>query len=183
MNERRRNPLHILSYAVVGFLLAGLLVSVAVMVAAEERPSTFSPWVVGFGGTLAFVVFAGHTVLATWTLCQSWLLRLFGEDTWAVLTAKDSRWDSDSTRFWTAYVAGDGFCHTIDTATADPGTVGGWLRVRRHAASGQVELVKTYGRGAALIRDIVIPLGLAVSAGITVAIGYGLYRWALGLLQ
>jgi hypothetical protein len=107
---------------------------------------------------LAFVVFAGHTVLATWTLCRSWLPRLLGGDTSARLVAKDSRWD------------------------ADPGTVGEWLRVRRHAASGQAERVRTHSRVAALIRDIVLPFPLLVTAGITAAIGYGLYRWALGLL-
>src|SRR5690349_9298895 len=116
---------HRFGYGVVAFLLAGCLVSGVVTVVSQGRDSTFNPWVVGFGGTLLFVVCAGQTVLTARMIWRSWRLRLFGTDTWAVLTGKDYRWDSDQTTFWTAHVEGAGFTHAIDTGLRDPGPVGG----------------------------------------------------------
>ena len=54
--------------------------------------------------------------------------------------------------------------------------------VRRHAASNQVELRPAAAPVGTLVRDLVLPFGLVLVAGITAAIGYGLLRGAIDLL-
>jgi len=180
---RRRSPLRALSSAVVGFLVAGCLTAGVVTIVSDGRDSRFNPWVVGFGGTLVFVICAGQTALAGREIWRSWQLRLFGEETWAILIDKEYRLDSDLTAFWKAHVTVADFRHTIDTGTQDPGPVGEPLRVRRHAASGQVELVRAYGVFATVMREVGLPFGLLVLAAFTAGIGYLLVRGALGLLR
>ena len=176
--QRHRGPLRWLGYAVLAFLVAGTLLAGAVTLAVEGRDSTFNPWVVGFGGSLLFVVCAGQTGLAARALWRSWQLRLFGERTWVVLTAKEYKLDEDNTQFWTAHVAGADFRHTIGTGLYDPGPVGGRILVRRHAPSDQVDLVPR-SAVAALLGDLMLPVILLVLAAFTAAIGYGLVRGAM----
>lgn len=178
----RRGTLRKLSYALVAFLAAGCLVSGVVTIAAEGRDSEFNPWVVGFGGSLAFVFCAGQTAQAGWLLWRSWLLRLFGRDTWALLVDKAARSDADQTTFWTAHVVIDDLRHSIDTGLSDPGPVGEPLRVRWHAASGQVELAHRAAAVNVLVRDLLMPVVVLVLAVFTAAIGYGLFRVAASLL-
>ena len=73
--------------------------------------------------------------------------------------------------------------HTIDTGVRDPGPVGEPLRVRRHAASRQIELVRTSGAVAAVISDTLLPFAVLVMAALTAGIGYGLICGALNLLR
>ena len=181
--EKRHSLPRKVGYAVVAFLLAGCLVSGAVTIVSEGRDSTFNPWVVGFGGTLLFVVSAGQTALAGQMVWRSWRLRLFGTDTWAVLTDKESRTDADDTTFWTAHMRGAGFTQVVDTGSRDPGPVGEPVLVRRHAPSNQVELLPAPAPAGTLIRDVFLPFGLILAAAFTAAIGYGLARGAIDLLR
>ena len=172
-----------LSYALVAFLVTGCLVAGAVTIAAEGRDSDFNPWVVGFGGTLAFVVCARLTSQAVWLLFRSWQLRIFGRDTWAMLVDKAARSDADNTTFWTAHVAVDDVRRGIDTGLLDPGPVGEPLRVRWHPASGQVELAHRAGAVSVLVRDLLLPIVVLVLAALTAGIGYGLLSGAVELVS
>jgi hypothetical protein len=175
--ERRRS---VFVSVLVGFLAAGCLVSGVVTLARDGRDSEFNPWVVGFGGSLAFVVCAWMTALSARELRRAWQLRLFGDDTWAVLADKEYRLDGDSDIRWTAYVEGPFFREPVDTGLLDPGPVGEHVLVRRHTGSGQVEL--TAARPGPL-GDVLRIFTLLVLAASTTAIGFGLVRGAGALLD
>lgn len=171
-----------IGYALMAFLLAGCLVSGAVTIMSEGRNSTVNPWVVGFGGSFLFVVIAVQAVTTALSVGRSWLLRLFGEDQWAMLTDKTCRTDSEDT-LWTAHVEGAGFRQAVYTGPWDPGPVGQPVRVRRHAASNQVRLLPVPAPAGTLIADILIPVGLILVAAVEAAIGYGLVRGAIEVLR
>lgn len=181
--ERRRSPLRVLAYGVVGFLLAGCLISGAVEIAADGRRSEFTPGVIGFGGTLFFVIVAGQAVMAARLFWREGQLQLFGEETSALLIDKKSWYDSDNTAFWTAHVEGPGFRQVVDTGMYDPGPVGEPVRVLWHAGSGQVSVIaRRPGPAVVLLRQLWQLVAVLVLSAFATLIGGLLIWWATGRL-
>ncbi|RSM42797.1 hypothetical protein DMB66_54505 [Actinoplanes sp. ATCC 53533] len=174
--ERRRSRPRTIGYALATAVAAGVATRLA------TRDSDADQWLIGVGGSLFLLIGGWQTAQAVLMIWRSWQLRLFGQDTWAVLTEKDGRDDADSNTFWTARVEGPGFTCTIDNGTWDPGQVGEQVLVRRHIPSGRAELRPTPRPTGKLIRDIVGPFALVLVAGTLAGIGFGVL-WALDLLR
>ncbi|NLU80953.1 hypothetical protein HCA58_21880 [Micromonospora sp. HNM0581] len=151
------------------------------MTRLASRDSDTDRWLIGVGGSLLFLIGVWQTAQAVLMLWRSWQLRLFGEDTWAVLTDKVGRYDAESNTLWTAHVEGPDFTCTIDNGVWNPGRVGERVLVRRHLPSGQIELLPRPAPVGTLIRDIVGPFVLVVVASAFTGIGFGVL-WALDLL-
>jgi hypothetical protein len=173
--EKRRGLFGRVGYVLVAVVFAGVAVRLVSLDSDADR------WLIGVGGSFLFLVGVRQTAQTVLMIWRSWQLRLFGEDSWAVLTDKQSRYTVESNTYWTAQVEGPDFRYTIDNGLWNPGRVGERVLVRRHLPSGQIELLPRPAPVGNLIRDIVGPFALVFVAGAFAGIGFGVL-WALDLL-